>query len=93
LHSVFGDFLNGKKLVNGSKPHLSFNHPLPTGQLIEYYWMLLMHLNPALHLGPMSHTGTVKQTFLNKHAQSCLKPAHTLVVETWKVLIPICCAP
>jgi hypothetical protein len=34
-HSVFGDFLNGKKLVRGSDPHLSFNHPLPTGRLIE----------------------------------------------------------
>jgi len=34
-HSVFGDFLNGKKLVCGSNPHLSFNHPLPTGRLIE----------------------------------------------------------
>jgi hypothetical protein len=38
----------------------------------------------------MSHTGTVKRAFLNKHAQSCLKSARTLVVETWKVLIPIC---
>jgi hypothetical protein len=34
-HSVFGDFLNEKKLVRGSNPHLSFNCPLPTGQLIE----------------------------------------------------------
>jgi hypothetical protein len=34
-HSVFGDFLNGKKLVRGSNPHLSFNRPLPTGRLIE----------------------------------------------------------
>jgi len=41
----------------------------------------------------MSHTGTVKWAFLNKHAQSCLKPAHALVVETWKVLIPICRVP
>jgi hypothetical protein len=30
-HSVFGDFLNEKKLVRGSNPHLSFNRPLPTG--------------------------------------------------------------
>jgi len=30
-HSVFGDFLNGKKLVCDSNPHLSFNCPLPTG--------------------------------------------------------------
>jgi hypothetical protein len=30
-HSVFGNFLNRKKLVRGSNPHLSFNHPLPTG--------------------------------------------------------------
>jgi hypothetical protein len=29
--SVFGDFLNGKKLVPGSNPHLSFNRPVPTG--------------------------------------------------------------
>jgi hypothetical protein len=28
-HSVFDDFLNRKKLVHGSNPHLSFNHPLP----------------------------------------------------------------
>jgi hypothetical protein len=35
-HSVFGDFLNGKKLVRGSNPHLSFYRPLPTGRLIEY---------------------------------------------------------
>jgi len=35
LHSVFGNFLNGRKLVCNSNPHLSFNHPLPTGRLIE----------------------------------------------------------
>jgi hypothetical protein len=35
LHSAFGDFLNRKKLVHGSNPHLSFNSPLPTGRLIE----------------------------------------------------------
>ena len=29
-HSVFGAFLNGKKLVRGSNSHLSFNRPLPT---------------------------------------------------------------
>jgi len=35
-HSVFGNFLNGKKkLVCDSKPDLSFNRPLPTGRLIE----------------------------------------------------------
>jgi hypothetical protein len=34
-HSVFGDFLNGKKLVWDSNPHLSSNRPLPTGRLIE----------------------------------------------------------
>jgi hypothetical protein len=34
-HSVFGDFLNGKKLVCVSNLHLSFNRPLPTEQLIE----------------------------------------------------------
>jgi hypothetical protein len=34
-HSVFGNFLNGKKLVCDSNPHLSFNRPLPTGWLIE----------------------------------------------------------
>jgi hypothetical protein len=33
MHSVFGDFLNGKKLVHVSDVHLSFNCPLPTGQL------------------------------------------------------------
>jgi hypothetical protein len=38
----------------------------------------------------MSHTGTVKRVFLNKRAQSCLKSARALVVETWMVLIPIC---
>jgi hypothetical protein len=32
---VFGDFLNEKMLVRDSNPHLSFNHPLPTGRLIE----------------------------------------------------------
>jgi len=41
----------------------------------------------------MSHTGTVKRAFLNKRAQSHLKPARALVVETWKVPIPICCVP
>jgi len=35
LHSIFGDFLNGKKLVRGSNPHPSFNRPLTTGRLIE----------------------------------------------------------
>jgi hypothetical protein len=34
-HPVFGDFLNEEKLVGDSNPHLSFNHPLPTGRLIE----------------------------------------------------------
>jgi hypothetical protein len=34
-HSGFGDFLNEKKLVRDSKPHLSFNNPLPMGRLIE----------------------------------------------------------
>jgi hypothetical protein len=42
---------------------------------------------------PMSHTGTIEQAFLNKRAQYRLKPAHTLVVETWMVLIPICHVP
>jgi uncharacterized protein YbaP (TraB family) len=37
----------------------------------------------------MIHTGTVKQALLNKRAQSRLKPAHALVVETWMVLISI----
>ena len=41
----------------------------------------------------MSHTGTMKRAFLNKRAQPRLKPARALVVETWKVLIPICCVP
>jgi hypothetical protein len=41
----------------------------------------------------MNRIGIVKQAFLNKRAQSPLKPAHTLVVETWKVLIPICRVP
>jgi len=35
LQSVFCDFLNGKKLVCNSNPHLSFNRLLPTGRLIE----------------------------------------------------------
>jgi hypothetical protein len=34
-HSVFGDFLNGKKLVCNSNPHLSFHRPLLTGRLTE----------------------------------------------------------
>jgi hypothetical protein len=34
-HSVFGNFLNGKKLVRGSNPHLSFNRSSPTGQPIK----------------------------------------------------------
>ena len=34
-HSVFGDFLNEKKLVRRFNSHLSFNRPLPTGWLIE----------------------------------------------------------
>ena len=38
----------------------------------------------------MSHTGTVKWAFLNNCAHSRLKPSRALVVETWKVLIPIC---
>jgi hypothetical protein len=46
-----------------------------------------------LRLGPMIHTGTVKQAFLNKHAETCQTPACALVVETWKVLIPIFCVP
>jgi hypothetical protein len=35
MHPVFGDFLDGKKLVRGSNLHLSFNHPLPTWQLTK----------------------------------------------------------
>ena len=31
-HLVFADFLNEKKLVRASNPHLSFNRPLPTRQ-------------------------------------------------------------
>ena len=31
-HLVFADFLNKKKLVHASNPHLSFNRPLPTRQ-------------------------------------------------------------
>ena len=46
-----------------------------------------------LCLGLMSHTGTVKQAFLNKRAQSHLKPARVLVVEMRKVPIPICRVP
>ena len=41
----------------------------------------------------MRHTGTVKQALLNKRAQSRLKPARALVVEMWKMLIPICRVP
>jgi hypothetical protein len=40
-HSVFGDFLNGKKLVCDSNPHLFFNRPLPTGRLIKQYVVCL----------------------------------------------------
>jgi hypothetical protein len=32
----------------------------------------------------------MKRAFLNKRAQTRLKSAHVLLVETWKVLIPIC---
>jgi hypothetical protein len=31
--------------------------------------------------------------FLNKRAQSRLKPAHTLVIETWEALISISRVP
>jgi hypothetical protein len=41
-YSVFGDFLNEKKLVCDSNPHPSFDRRLPTGRLIEYYRMLPM---------------------------------------------------
>jgi hypothetical protein len=34
-HPGFGDFLNEKKLVRDSKPHLPFYRPLPTGRLTE----------------------------------------------------------
>jgi hypothetical protein len=43
-----------------------------------------------LHLGPMNHTITMKHAFPNKHVQSHLKPAHTIDVKMWKVLVPIC---
>jgi hypothetical protein len=55
--------------------------------------MLPMRYNPMLRLGLMSHTDTMKRAFLNQRAQSRLKPSHALVVETWKVLILICCVP
>jgi hypothetical protein len=41
----------------------------------------------------MINTGTLEQAFLNKRAKSRLKRAGTLVVEMWKVLIPICRVP
>jgi hypothetical protein len=34
-HLVFATFLNEKKLVRASNPHLSFNRPLPTGRLFQ----------------------------------------------------------
>ena len=34
-----------------------------------------MRKNPTQRLGSMSHTGTVRRAFLNKRAQSRLKPA------------------
>jgi hypothetical protein len=34
-HLVFATFLNEKKLVRASNPHLSFNRPLSTGRLFE----------------------------------------------------------
>jgi hypothetical protein len=34
-HPVFATFLNEKKLVRASNPHLSFNRPLPTDSLFE----------------------------------------------------------
>jgi hypothetical protein len=34
-HLVFATFLNEKKLVHVSNPHLFFNRPLPTGRLFE----------------------------------------------------------
>jgi hypothetical protein len=34
-HLVFATFLNEKKVVRASNPHLSFNRPLPTGRLFE----------------------------------------------------------
>jgi hypothetical protein len=37
--------------------------------------------------------GTMKHAFLNKLAQSRLKPGRVLVVETWMVLIPVCRVP
>jgi hypothetical protein len=52
--------------------------------------MLPKRLNPKRRLGPMSHTSIVKQACLKKRVQSRLKPSRALVVEMWKVLIPIC---
>jgi hypothetical protein len=34
-HLVFATFLNEKKLVRASNPHLSFKRLLPTGRLFE----------------------------------------------------------
>jgi hypothetical protein len=34
-HPVFGDLLNGKKLVRDSNPQLSFNHPCPHGNWLN----------------------------------------------------------
>jgi hypothetical protein len=31
--------------------------------------------------------------FINKSAQSRLKPAHTLVVKMWEIFFPICRVP
>jgi len=32
IRNIFADFLNEKKLVRGSNPHLPFNRSLPTRQ-------------------------------------------------------------
>jgi hypothetical protein len=41
-----------------------------------------------LCLGLMSHTGTMTWAFLNKRAQSRLKPACAIVGKAWEVLLP-----
>jgi hypothetical protein len=46
-----------------------------------------------LCLGAMSHTINMKQAFLNKFAQSCLKSVCATVVKAQKVLVAICCVP
>ena len=56
-HLVFADFLNEKKLVRASNPHLSFNRPMPTRQA-DLIILDVIRLTRRVWSGHLTASGT-----------------------------------